>query len=109
MIPFKIGQEYSLTGSLDYIFQFSGVTPKRSAEEYAQLIRDGKMRPFVWDGPSTPMGGRFLALVTFSPGFPQSIRRHSFRHDVEHWLGDESGTTRDASNMTFRRGMERDG
>ncbi len=104
-----VGYEYKTAEEFRQLCDYAGVRPKCPPEYYAYQIETGRMRPFVWDGPSTPMRGRFLGWITFSPGFAKSIHKHSFRHDVEHYFGDHSGISRENSNLAFYYGMVEDG
>lgn len=107
----KVGRSYATPTELERVFFWTGVRPRISAARCAQLISEGRLKPFVSDGPSD-YGARFLLCVVYgnkAGSFLRSIEHHAIRHDVEHWLGESSGITRDQSNAAFRDGIQRDG
>lgn len=108
----QIGRAYRTESELEWVFHRAGVQPVRPAFAYENLIANHELLPFVWDGPSDFLIGRHIIGALYGrrwSAFVKAIIQHSFRHDVEHWLGDESGTTRDLSNATFRAGLLADG
>lgn len=106
----ELGRAYRTESELERVFQRAGVRPVPYA--YASLIDNGELLPFIWDGPSDFYFGRHAIGAMYGrrwPAFVRAITKRSFRHDVEHWLGDWSGTTRNASNAVFRDGLAEDG
>lgn len=110
-IPFETGRTYSTPEELRALFWHAGILPSRSPQEYAALIHNGKLLPFQSDGPSA-YGAQYVLAAMYgkrAKAFLNLFESLSFKHDVQHWLGDESGLTREQSNNVLKQQLEAGG
>jgi hypothetical protein len=99
----EINRPYQTEEELLFIIQYAAIRPIRTVTEYAQLIRDGVMKPFVSDGPSD-YGARYLLALMYPLRYRsciKAIEEGAGPHDIEFYFGNESGTSFAQSNQRF--------